>query len=151
MNIQESFPSKYIKAADLKGRAVPVTIDRVEMEQVGQARDMKPVLYFDGKEKGMVLNKTNANAIIHITQSPVTEEWAGHRILLYPTETSYQGEQVDCVRVKAVPAAAARAVAPPPPPPLEYVAPITDDDMPGGLCARHRRPALSCELPGMRT
>jgi len=130
MNIQESFPSKYLKAADLKGRTVVVTIDRVEMEPVGQSRDMKPVIYFAGKEKGMVLNKTNANKIMQITASPVTEEWIGHRIALYPTETSYQGDQVDCVRVKPVPNNSRPPVAAvkPKPEPVEEEF-VSDDDL----------------------
>ncbi len=123
MNIQDSFPSKYLKAADLKGRTVVVTIDRVEMEPVGQTKDMKPVVYFADKEKGMVLNKTNANKIMQITSSPVTEEWIGHRIALYPTETSFQGDMVDCVRVKPAPAVVRPAV----PAPKAKPAPVVED------------------------
>ncbi len=123
MNIQESFPSKFLKAADLKGRHVTVTIERVDMEPVGQSKDMKPVIFFRGKEKGMVLNKTNANTIMKITESPVTEEWIGQQIILYPTETSFQGEQVDCVRIKAVShsglKSAARHTPPPRPMPVD--------------------------------
>lgn len=117
-NINEAFPSNYIKAADLKGRAVAVTIERIEFEPVGQTREMKPVIYFEGKEKGLVLNKTNANKIASMLESSETDEWIGNTIAIYPTETSYQGEQVECVRVKAAPrsgtaiAAAPRRVEP---------------------------------------
>lgn len=128
-NINDAFPSKYLKAGDLKGRSIVVTIDRVEMEAVGQEKQIKPVLYFAGKEKGMVLNKTNTNKIMQLTESPVTEDWKGMAILLYPTETSYQGEQVDCIRVKGVPAGAKRPT-PAPPPPEPEAAPLTDDDIP---------------------
>lgn len=138
MNIQESFPSKFLKAADLKGRHITVTIERVDMEPVGQGQEMKPVIYFHGKEKGMVLNKTNANAIMKITESPVTEEWIGQKITLYPTETSFQGEQVDCVRVKAIPhnglMKTTQRIPQPPPNPMPTDAgddvDFTDDDEP---------------------
>jgi len=130
-NINDAFPSNYLKAADLKGRSLIVTIDRVEFEAVGQKREMKPVLYFTGKEKGVVLNKTNANKIMQLTESPVTEEWKGHSIVIYPTETSFQGEMVDCIRVKAVPPNAKRpAPTPPPPPEPEPVVELNDDDIP---------------------
>ena len=45
--------NKYLKAADLKGRSVVVTIQAVVEEMVGQGRDteQKPVLSFVGKEK----------------------------------------------------------------------------------------------------
>jgi hypothetical protein len=132
-NINEAFPSNYLKASDLKGRSVVVTIDRVEFEAVGQSREMKPVLYFVGKEKGMVLNKTNANKIMQLLETPVTEEWHQGRILLYPTETQFQGDMVDCVRVKAAPAmkAAPKKAAPPPEPePEPEYEPMTDEEIP---------------------
>lgn len=127
-NINDSFPSNYLKATDLKGRAIVVQMDRVEFEPVGQKKEMKPVLYFAGKEKGIVLNKTNANKIMELTGSPVTEDWKGVSIVIYPSETTFQGDVVDCIRVKAAPQGARRPAATPPP---EPVAPaLTDDDIP---------------------
>lgn len=117
-NIQEAFPSKYLKAHDLKGNTVSVVIDRVEFETVGQEKELKPVVYFQGKDKGMILNKTNANKIMQLLESPVTEEWKGGRIALYPTETNFGGEVVDCIRVRA--AKNGRPAAPPPPPPDDF-------------------------------
>jgi hypothetical protein len=125
-NINDAFPSNYLKAADLKGRSIVVTIDRVEYELVGQNKEKKPVLYFVGKEKGIVLNKTNANKITQLTESPVTEEWKGHAILLYPSETSFQGEMVDCIRVKAAPPNAKKVAPPPPEPDVQF----DDEDEP---------------------
>ena len=61
MRIDMAFPSTYLKAADLQSRAISVLMDRVEMREVGD--ELKPVLYFIGKEKGLVLNKTNATTI----------------------------------------------------------------------------------------
>ncbi len=101
MNIHDAFPSNYIKASDLGTNQPVVTIDRVEREQVGKAKDNKAVLYFEGKTKGLVLNKTNANKIIELTGSAVTEEWNGQRIRLYATTTEFGGETVECIRVKA--------------------------------------------------
>lgn len=66
MDINGVFPSKYLKAADLQGKDVTLTIEEVSVEDVGgqgDASDSKPVLFFQGKEKGLVLNKTNANTI----------------------------------------------------------------------------------------
>ena len=64
MRVSQAFPSNYLKAADLQGRNVPVTMNRVEMEDIGG--DHKPVVYFNGKDKGVVLNKTNANNIAQL-------------------------------------------------------------------------------------
>lgn len=131
-NINDAFPSNYIKASDLRGRGIVVEIDRVEFEPVGQKKEMKPILYFAGKEKGLVLNKTNANKIIQITGSAVTEEWPGQNIVIYPTETSFQGDTVECVRVKQAPAGRARPAArqPEPEPDHDHSQPLSDDDIP---------------------
>jgi len=141
-NINDAFPSNYLKASDLQGRQAVVTIDRVEFEAVGREREMKAVVYFTGKQKGMVLNKTNAKKITEITQSALTEEWPGHAVVLYPTETEFGGETVECVRIKPVakvparqapksvaksaPVAAAVAVVEQD----EHAAPMSDDEIP---------------------
>lgn len=134
-NINDAFPSNYLKASDLKGGQPVVTIDRVEFEPVGRQREMKPILYFVGKEKGVVLNKTNANNIAHLAGTPETDEWHGIRIKLFATHVEFQGETVEAIRVKAAPpqaAGAARQAAPaPPPPPVEpSAAALTEDDIP---------------------
>lgn len=101
-NINDAFPSAYLKAADLGGRPCVVTIAGVEFEPVGKEKELKAVIHFVGKKKGMVCNVTNARKITELTGSPMTEEWIGHAIVIYPTETTFGGDVVDCVRVKAV-------------------------------------------------
>jgi len=101
MNIHDAFPSMYLKASDL-GDAQPVaSIDRVEMEPVGRQKEMKPVVYFLGKTKGMVLNKTNSKKIADIAGTPDTDEWHGVQVKLYATEVDFQGETVEAIRVKS--------------------------------------------------
>lgn len=101
MNINQAFPSKYLKASDLNDQTVTVKIADVKVEQVGQNQDTKPVAYFEGKKKGLVLNKTNSRKIAQIAGSPETEDWAGVEIAIFPTETEFGGESVECIRVKA--------------------------------------------------
>lgn len=132
-NINDSFPSKFLKASDLKGAEPVVTMDHVDYEPVGQDKEIKAVLYFKGKEKGLVLNKTNANKITQLTGSPVTEDWKGQAIKLYPTETSFGGEMVDCIRIKAAVRngqPVAPKPAPPPPIPDFAAGELTDDEIP---------------------
>jgi len=97
MDINAAFPSNYLKCSDLQNQEVMVTIQRIEMEDIGG--DHKPVLYFLGKERGLVLNKTNANAIVQL-HSPETDHWIGKKIVLFPTQTDFQGKIVPCIRVK---------------------------------------------------
>lgn len=97
MKIGAAFPGNYLKAADLQGKRVQVVIERVEMEDIGG--DTKPVVYFKGKDRGLVLNKTNANAIWGITNSDDTDDWEGTAITLFPSKTDFQGKRVDCIRI----------------------------------------------------
>lgn len=130
-NINDSFPSNYVKASDLQGKPAIVTIERVEFEAVGREREMKAVVYFNGKGKGLVLNKTNARKITEISGSPLTEEWVGTAVAIYPTETEFGGETVECIRIKAVAKAPRQNARPAPPPPVEdHAAPLTEDDIP---------------------
>lgn len=104
MNINGAFPSAYLKAADLQGRRVVVKMAGVKMEDIGG--DHKPILSFVGKDKGLVLNKTNATMIAEIVGTEETDDWAGQSIVLYPTKTDFQGKRVDAIRVDYPPPAA---------------------------------------------
>jgi arabinogalactan endo-1,4-beta-galactosidase len=111
VKISAAFPSNYLKAADLNDRNVKVVMDRVEMEDIGG--DHKPILYFQGKDKGLVLNKTNSNNIA-AAYGDDTDAWAGCELVIYPAMTDFQGKTVPCIRVRSptakdrAPAAAAR-------------------------------------------
>jgi hypothetical protein len=95
MRISAAFPSEYLRAADLQGRRVTVKISRVEMRDVGE--DTKPVVYFEGKEKGLVLNKTNANTIA-VAFGEETDDWIGVEIVLYETMVEFQGQRKPGIR-----------------------------------------------------
>lgn len=126
MNIDSAFPSTYLKASDLGDQMPVVTIDRVEVEPVGRDKEMKPVVYFKGKEKGVVLNKTNSRKIAELTGSKDTDDWTGCQIRLYATETEFGGEMVECIRVKA--AGSPKAAKPAPRPEPEHM--IDDSEVP---------------------
>ena len=99
MNINDAFPSKYVKASDLKDQPVTVTITRVVKEQMVDGKVL-PVLYFQGAVKGLVLNKTNGLSIARL-HGPETKNWAGKSIQLYPAMTEYQGQAIACIRIQA--------------------------------------------------
>jgi hypothetical protein len=100
MRISSAFPSDYLKAADLQGRQVTVTMSHVDMKEIGG--EPKPILFFVGKEKGMVLNKTNANKIAEIFGDD-TDDWKGGEIVLFESQVDYQGKTVAAIRVKVAP------------------------------------------------
>jgi SpoIID/LytB domain protein len=102
MNINAAFPSTYLKAADLQGKRVVVGIDRVSIEEVGG--EHKPVVYFIGKDRGLILNKTNGNIIAEM-YGPETDDWHAQKITLYPARVEFQGKIVDAIRVHLDPMA----------------------------------------------
>src|SRR6266496_3969224 len=99
MKADDIFQSRYLKASDLQGRDVTVIIDRVDLVRMPQGGQTKPALYFRGKEKALILNKTNFNTIVSVTGIDDTENWPGRQITIYPTETEFQGNITDCIRV----------------------------------------------------
>ena len=99
MNINDAFPSKWLKAADLKGHPpVSVVIREVTLEEVGDDKETKPVVYFEGKKLGVVLNKTNGAMIAHFYGSE-TDGWRGKQILLRCEPVAFAGKIVDSIRV----------------------------------------------------
>ena len=96
MDMNSAFPSDYLRASDLNGDTT-VAMDRVEMVELGS--EHKPVLHFVGCDKGLVLNKTNTNTICGL-YGPSSEAWQGQKVTLFPTQTDYQGRQVECIRVR---------------------------------------------------
>lgn len=96
--------SKGLKAADLKGRSHLLRISEVRLVKFDDGA--KIVLAFDGREKELVCNKTNAQMIASKCGDDY-ERWAGEEIEVYPDKTQFNGELVDCVRVRfPIPAAA---------------------------------------------
>ncbi len=103
MLISSAFPSTYLRAADIPaGQQVVVNVDRVEIEDVGgnnNPADQKPVLYFAGKQKGLVLNQTNSH-VIEAAYGDETDAWHGQPLALFQTTTDFKGTVVPCLRVK---------------------------------------------------
>lgn len=124
MNIDTAFPSKYLRAADLGDVQPIVTIARVTVEAVGREQEQKPIVYFVGKSKGVVLNKTNSRAIAQIAGSSETDDWEGTQIQLYVATVEFSGESMEAIRVRAPKQAKAKPA--PKPEPVEPV-----DDMAG--------------------
>ena len=98
-NLDDLYPSKFIKAGDLKGQDVNLIITSQTVEEVGKAAEKKPVLYFKGTDKGLILNRTNANTIGK-AYGQDTSAWKDKRITLFGAETDFGGETVSCIRVR---------------------------------------------------
>jgi hypothetical protein len=105
MDARAALQSSYIKSADLQGHSVRVTVRGSQMETVGQGKEAeeKLVLYFAGKEKGMVLNATNINVLGQLTGSFETNDWIGWRFTLCVRKVDFQGRRVDGLRIDDAP------------------------------------------------
>ena len=101
MQLDDAFPSKYMKASDLPEEGhLTVTIENIEIQEIGKEKQRKPVITFEESEKAFVCNKTNANSIAKVLGSRDTDEWIGKQIKLFRTEVEFGGEMVESIRVK---------------------------------------------------
>jgi len=100
MDINQAFPSKYLKAEDLQGKRHTVQMNYVEVEKLGD--DDRPVLYFVGKKKGLPMNKTNAETVAS-AYGWETDAWAGKYIDIFPADVEFKGKMTKGIRL-ALPA-----------------------------------------------
>lgn len=101
-NVNTFFPSRWLEAADIGDADQVATIQRVDVEELQNRdgkRDRRPVLYFQGIEKGLILNRTNANQIAFMYGEEV-EGWAGKTITLGTAWVEAFGEQKLAIRVR---------------------------------------------------
>ena len=84
-----------------KSRDAVVTIARVEAGVLtnGNKKSRKPILFFEGKERGMAINKTNGKVLASLF-GPRTEKWIGRKIILFATTTQFGSETMECIRIR---------------------------------------------------
>jgi hypothetical protein len=96
--LTDLYPSKYLKGADLDGDTNFV-IDHHSVVELGDDRDLKPILFFKNCDKAFVLNQTNCKTISKL-HGPVLETWTGKAITLYATEVEFGGTTTLGIRVR---------------------------------------------------
>lgn len=95
MIIDEAFPSAYLNAGMLNGATPTLKIDRVEMHTFDPEGE-KPVLYFSGKDSGLVLNKTRAMACKALFGAD-TDSWKGQSVKLGCVPVNVNGKMLDSI------------------------------------------------------
>ena len=98
------FPSEYLSAFDLNGKDVTVEIEAVQVAELmmqGGLKKSKPLVFFKGAKKKLVLNKTNGQTIAAMIGGNV-DNWPGNRITLFPTKVKCGRETVDAIRVRPI-------------------------------------------------
>jgi hypothetical protein len=128
MRSSDAFPSKYIKAVDFVGKTLKLTIDHCQTEimQGKRGEEEKPVLYFRGKDKGLVLNKTNFENIENVFGD--SDDWPGADVVVTTHRVrNPDGKIVDGFKVEAAPDVAPTPAPAPAPAPA---AAELDDEIP---------------------
>jgi hypothetical protein len=118
------YGSKYLSVSDLKGERPRRTIGKVEVAELKEkdgSTKRKRLIYLEGEDKPLVLNKTNATklAMAFGKDSP---DWVGARVELYSEMTTLGMEGV---RLQPL-----RTVAKPPAPKPPVIDPDLDDEVP---------------------
>lgn len=122
--LNEVFSGNYLKAEDLKGRNVRVTIDKVIVKDFDDGK--KIILTFHGKDKSLVCNKTNASIIQEVLGSDDTDDWEGQSVTLTTKKVEFKGDLVPAIRVLL-------EERPAPPPPKPATPPVDDDAAPDDI------------------
>jgi len=88
------------------GKDIVAQIDFVAIEEMHNPSDHtlenKPVVYFKGDVKPLVLNKTNSKIIAKVLKAEKVEDWAGQKIQLGLEQVKAFGEITDAVRVRPI-------------------------------------------------
>lgn len=117
MRVDEIFGGSFLKADDLQGKTVRVTISAVDVKEFDDGN--KIVISFQGKDKKLVCNKTNSSIIAENLGSQETEDWVGKVISLTVKKVEFQGKLVPAIRV---------VLADSPAPPKSKTAPPVDPE-----------------------
>jgi len=101
MRADTAFPSKYLKAADVKAKPIVAMISHLAQEVVGQGQDAKEkhVLYFED-QKPLVLNRTNWDTLEETFGD--SDDWPGQKVKIRCARTQYQVKATDGIRLEAI-------------------------------------------------
>lgn len=129
-DVSQMSESKFLKRADV-GQGKLLTIVECVQQNVAKENDkpeMKWCLFFQEEEKGMILNKTNAEIIAQFSGERNSDHWGGVKVVAYDDPSiSYGGKLVGGIRVRAPRGAAAQKAPIAKPPPAQLDAEDNDD------------------------
>ena len=100
-HFKKHFDYRFLSSDELTKDAT-VRIKSITKDQTFNGREKEDVvvMHFVGKEKGIIVNKTNSKRIAKIANSPNVEDWVGIEITLTTESVSAFGTTTDAIRVK---------------------------------------------------
>ncbi len=100
VDFDQMYPGRFLKAGELLGKKVTVTIADVTIDELEgeKGKKVQGILYLRESQKQIVLNKTNGLCLRGMFgRKP--QEWIGKRATIFQDETRLGGDTVDCIRI----------------------------------------------------
>ena len=90
------YGGRFFKSEDLIGKPFVGVIEHVKGEKMQDGR-MRAVVYFEGREKGIVLNATRHKFVVGATKSKNSDDWIGLKVGVRAGVTDFGGKDVGCI------------------------------------------------------
>lgn len=102
MDYAKLFPGRFIKSVDFDGKDVTLTIKSVKTEEIDDK--VKAIVNFHETKRELVLNRTNAEAIVLCFGRNV-DDWVGKRVTWYPAtiKDPFGDGEITAIRVRGSP------------------------------------------------
>ncbi len=101
VDFDQLYPGRFLKSGELLGKKVTVTIADVaidELEGDDGKKKIHGIIYLQGKDKQIALNKTNGLCLRGMFGRKLSD-WIGKRVVIYQDKTRFGAETVDCIRI----------------------------------------------------
>lgn len=100
VDFDQLYPGRFLKSGELLGKKVTVKIADVAIDELEgeKGKKIQGIIFLEGKDKQIVLNKTNGLCLRGMFGRKLTE-WVGKRITIFQDQTKLGGEIVDCIRI----------------------------------------------------
>lgn len=92
----ELYPGRFLKAGELHGKKVTLTIKDIDTEELvgDKGPKVKGIISFEKTPKQLALNRTNGTCLREMFGRRLAD-WVGKRVVLFPSE--WNGEP--CIRI----------------------------------------------------
>lgn len=100
VDFDQLYPGRFLKSGDLLGKKVTVVINDVTIDELEgeKGKKVQGILYLRGKDKQIVLNKTNGICLKAMFGRKLGD-WIGKRIVIFQSQTRFGADTVDCIRI----------------------------------------------------
>ena len=102
-SISKEYPGRFLRGSDVAGHTMNLKIKNVKREKVYKQKERKDVpmlvVYFDDKDKGVLLGKERAMDLKGLFGDD-TDTWLEKEVTMYTENKDIFGKNVDVIRFK---------------------------------------------------